>query len=99
MADILNAVRNYLDITWEDPEGDEKLEGIISRGKRYINDISGSENDYEDESSRAFELMLEYVRYARAGALDKFQINYRRELLGLQITERVKYDGQPNTDV
>nr|DAE46641.1 MAG TPA: Head Tail Connector Protein [Caudoviricetes sp.] len=90
MAEIINAVKNHLDITWDDPDSDKKLSGIIERGKRYIDDISGNQNNYEDSSSKAFELLLEYVRYVRCAAFDKFAINYRGELLSLQISERVK---------
>lgn len=33
---LLPGVRNYLDITWDDPAGDRKLVGIILRGMDYI---------------------------------------------------------------
>lgn len=90
MTEIIETVKNYLDITWEDPDSDKKLSGIIERGKRYIDDVSGSQNDYADSHSKAFELLLEYVRYVRCNAFDKFAINYKSELLALQISERVK---------
>ena len=44
---LLEAVRNYLDITWEDYAGDEKLLGIISRGIKYLDGVAGVTLDYE----------------------------------------------------
>ncbi len=88
-ADLLPALRNYLDITWEDAPGDEKLLGIPSRGMDYLNRIAGEELDYGEESQpRA--LLFDYVRYVRSGALDEFQKNYLHELLALQIEKETK---------
>ena len=96
---LLPSARNYLDITWEDPAGDEKLLGILSRGMAYLDGIAGELLDYEPEDSpRA--LLLDYARYVRAGALDEFQRNYQHELLSLQIEkEAARYDSQENTDL
>jgi hypothetical protein len=86
---LLEAVRNYLDITWEDPAGDEKLTGIISRGIKYIDSVAGTELDYTIED-KPRELLFDYCRYVRSNALDEFQTNYLPELLTLQISEEVK---------
>lgn len=95
---LLEAVRNYLDITWEDPEGDKKLSGIIIRGMNYLNDIAGGEMDYTAEE-KPRELLLEYVRYVRSNALDEFQGNYTHELMSLRIKEEVKrYDKAESPD-
>lgn len=85
---LLNDVRNYLDITWEDPAGDEKLSGIISRGMKYIDGIAGKLMDYTLED-KPRELLLEYCRYVRSNALEEFQKNYLPELLTLQMIEEV----------
>jgi hypothetical protein len=91
---LLAAVRNYLDITWTDDAGDEKLSGIISRGMKYINRTGGAEFDYTVED-KPRELLFDYCRYARSGALDEFQKNYLSELLSLQIqTEVTAYNTQ-----
>ena len=87
--ELLEAVRNYLDITWVDAPGDIKLSGIISRGIRYIDSVAGSTMDYSIED-KPRELLLDYVRYVRSNALDEFQTNYMHELLSLQISEEVK---------
>lgn len=89
---LLEAVRNYLDITWEDPAGDEKLSGIIARGMKYLNKAAGAELDYSVED-KPRELLMDYCRYARSNALDEFQGNYLHELLSLQIETAVKAGG------
>ena len=86
---LLDAVRNYLDITWTDADGDLKLIGIILRGIKYINSVAGTELDYTIED-KPRELLFDYCRYVRSNALDEFQTNYLPELLTLQISEEVK---------
>ena len=88
--ELLTAVKNYLDITWEDSAGDEKITGIISRGIKYLNAISGENLDYTVED-KPRELLFDYVRYARSHALNEFQTNYRHELISLQLSQEV-YD-------
>ncbi|HBV85763.1 MAG TPA: hypothetical protein DEF42_03690 [Desulfosporosinus sp.] len=96
---LLEAVRNYLDITWDDVAGDEKLTGIIARGMKYLNQIAGGELDYSEED-KPRELLLDYCLYARSHSLGEFQGNYLHELLSLQIAQEVKrYDQEQNTDI
>ena len=95
---LLTAVRNYLDITWEDPAGDEKLSGILARGIKYINSVAGAELDYTVED-KPRELLFDYCRYVRSNALDEFAINYQHELLSLQIQQEVKDYVAENSDV
>src|SRR5690554_3042378 len=86
---LLIAAKNYLDITWHDPAGDNKLFGIIARGKSYLNKTAGAELDYLAED-KPRELLMDYCRYVRSNALDEFQNNYLPELLTLQISQEVK---------
>ncbi|SDP88808.1 hypothetical protein SAMN04515624_1542 [Eubacterium maltosivorans] len=86
---LLDDVKNYVDMTWEDPESEKKLSGIIARGMAYINRIAGSEQDFTEEA-KPRELLFDYVRYVRAGALDEFAKNYLSELLALQIDKKVE---------
>jgi hypothetical protein len=95
---LLDAVRNYLDITWEDSAGDEKLSGIIARGIRYIDGVAGITLDYTAED-RPRELLLDYCRYVRANALDEFQVNYLHELLSLQIREEMAAYAEENAEL
>ncbi len=86
---LLDAVKNYLDITWNDADGDEKLIGIIARGMKYLDNAAGAELDYTVED-KPRELLMDYCRYVRSNALDEFQTNYLPELLTLQIMEEVR---------
>jgi hypothetical protein len=54
---LLDAVRNYLDITWTDAEGDIKLTGIIARGMKYLDAVAGEELNYSAED-KPRELLL-----------------------------------------
>lgn len=85
---LLKAVKNYLDITWDDPDGDTKLSGIVLRGMRYLDKTAGAELDYTIED-KPRELLMDYCRYVRCNALDEFQRNYLHELLSLQIETAV----------
>jgi len=87
--ELLEAVKNYLDITWTDASSDTKLIGIISRGMARLQDIAGVSLDFTvEDSPRA--LLLDYCFYARANALDEFEKNYLPMLLSLQQREEVK---------
>lgn len=83
LPDLLEEMKNYLDITWEDEAGDRKLCGILSRGRAYLDHLAGKPLDYEAEGA-ARALLFDYCRYVRSGALDEFQKNYLHELLALQ---------------
>lgn len=80
--------KNYLDITWEDEDGDAKLRGILARGMTYLDHAAGVALDY-DEGTAARALLLDYVRYVRAGALQDFGRDFAQELLGLHIAGEV----------
>ena len=95
---LLDAVRNYLDITWEDSAGDEKLSGIIARGIKYIDGVAGIAQNYTIED-KPRELLLDYCRYVRSNALDEFQTNYLPELLHLQIREEVMVYAEENAEL
>jgi len=86
---LLEATRNYLDISWVDTETDTKLTGIISRGMSRIDNLAGVPLDYSlEDLPRA--LLMDYCFYARSNALDEFEVNCLPMLLSLQQREEVK---------
>lgn len=91
---LLSDIKNYLDITWDDPDGDKKLSGLIARGIKYLDNAAGKQLDYTAEG-KGRELLFDYVRYARSNALDEFQGNYLHELIALQMQTEVPDDTQP----
>ena len=81
---LLDEVKNYLDITWETTAGeDEKLSGIIERGKAYLSGKIGR-CDFESETEEK-ELLMNYCMYIRSGRMSDFIRNYRAEIIALQI--------------
>lgn len=83
-SEIIDAVKSYLDITWTlSPQESNKMTGIIERGMKYLDNISGESFDYAVED-KPRELLMDYVRYVRANALDEFQKNYLHELINLK---------------
>lgn len=87
MKTLLIEVKNYLDITWDDTPGDEKLEGMIKRGMAAISGKIGECNFFEETQERA--LLFDYVMYCRAGDLPQFWENYKAEVISLQICRKV----------
>ena len=86
---MLEVVRNYLDITYEDIQTDQKLTGIIEQGRAYLDQIAGRVQDYEtDHVPRA--LLLDYCRYARNNALELFEENFKTDLITLRIGVQVE---------
>lgn len=80
-------VKNYLDITWEDPVEDQKIKGIIRRGMAAIKGKIGECNFYEETQERA--LLFDYVMYAKAGEIPQFWENYKADIISLQIARKV----------
>lgn len=82
-AALLAAAKNYLDITWNDSDGDVKLTGILARGEKYLNGTVGATLDFEAEG-KPQELLLEYARYVRNNALQYFRQDFLAELYALK---------------
>lgn len=80
---LLADVNNHLDNTWKDEARDRKVRGFILSGMVYINDKLGQEADYESDGMPRT-LLLEFVRYARDGAMDLFETNYKSMILAMQ---------------
>lgn len=82
-------IKNHLDITWDDADGDKKLKSMILRGMNVINDRCGAEYDYNNEGMPK-ELLINYVMYARSSAVDEFLQHYASELLRLQLINEME---------
>lgn len=89
MADLpeglLDAVKSYLKITWQDAATDAEVTGYINRGMARLQKIAGASLDFKIEDlPRA--LLLDYCRYARSQALEVFEKNFEAELLDLNFS-------------
>ena len=86
---LLDEIKDYLDITWEDEATDRKYSGLIASGMNYLNEKAGEALDYTVDGE-GLTLLKDYVRYARDGALDVFENNYLHLLLSMQNNRKVK---------
>lgn len=84
---LLVEVKDYLKITWEDE--DNHIQGIINRGKDYLNNLTGTELDFKVEGQPKA-LLLDYCRYAYNNALEYFEENFHKEIRRLILQEAVK---------
>lgn len=87
---LLSDVENQLDVTWSDEATDRKYLGFIASGMSYLDKKAGEALDYTAEDSDGQTLLMEYVRYARDGAMDVFEGNYLHLLTAMQNDRRVK---------
>lgn len=79
---MLTEVKEYLKITWDDE--DEYIQGFIDRGMANLNELTGTELDY-NKNSQAKSLLLDYCRYGYNNALEYFEENFHKEIVRLQI--------------
>lgn len=86
---LLEDVKNYLDITFTDQKSDEKLMGIIDRGIRYLENRAGNEIDFLPETIER-QLLFDLCRYIRSNNLEEFEQNFASELIALRIRNEVK---------
>lgn len=86
---LLAEIKNYLDVTWEDEATDRKYAGLIEAGVNYLEGKAGEVLDFETQPA-ALMLLKDYVRYARDGALDVFENNYRHLILALQHNRKIE---------
>lgn len=81
--ELLADVENYLNITWQDTNTDNKISNLIASASTYLDRKRGSSADYTADGLPRT-LLFEYVRYARDSALDVFETNYRSMILAMQ---------------
>lgn len=86
MADLpeglLNDVKRYLKITWQDDDTDSLITGYIKRGMKRLQDIAGASLDFTEEDLPR-SLLFDYCRYANSQALEVFEKNFESDLLEL----------------
>ena len=96
-TELLEELKNYLDISYTDANTDAKLTGIAKRGMKYLDHVAGETLEYiADDKPK--ELLFEYCRYVRSNALEVFQVNFESELLSLQMQKEVARYQTENAD-
>ena len=87
---MLDKVKDYLRITWEDD--DLLLFSLIDRGKAKMEELSGADLDFSTEGL-ARSLLFDYCRYAYNNTSEYFEENFQREILRLQLMAGVEKGG------
>ena len=86
--ELIQDVKDYLNITWSDPVTDRKVCGWIEAGMTYLDGKRGGYCDYMQPSGSRT-LLMDYTRYARDSALDVFENNFRSQILSMQNERKV----------
>lgn len=90
LKNLLQEIKYYLHISWEDEKTDKNLTGMIKRGMARLNNIAGvSSLDFISEDLPR-QLLFDYVRYANSQALEVFEVNFQSELLSLHINTQAE---------
>lgn len=94
-AELLEALKLDQGVTWSDAATDSSFRNHAAGGMVRIDELLGETCDYTVPGD-ARTLLFEYVRYARAGALDVFEGNYQHTILSAQNRRRLARYAQEN---
>lgn len=86
---LLADAKRANNITWEDEDTDRGLASILLQGMAWLDSRIGAKADYEAEGTPKA-LLLDYSRYARAGARHKFEDDYLSDLLALGMQAEIE---------
>lgn len=91
---LIDTLKTYLDITWDDEHTNAKLAGILARAQTKICAYAGAEPlDFADGTEEQ-QLLLDLCRYMWFNVPENFEANYRHDLIML----RAKYKTEAMTD-
>ena len=88
---MIEKLKTYLQITWDDPQIDARLNVLLEESETAIDGLIGRNLNY-NKDLQARELLFSRVRYAYNNAIEIFAENFAAEILRLQLTEGVKKD-------
>lgn len=81
---MLDEVKRYLAITWDDTDTNDNIQDSIDEGTRYLSDLVGSEINLTTDLE-AKSLLKDYCRYVRNYSLEYFETNFMNKILRLQL--------------
>lgn len=87
---MLEKVKRKINIFFDDEKTDSAITDMINRGKRYLQDVAGSDALDFDSPTAEQELLLEYCLYDWNEKLLEFKTSYVGELNALRQREQVK---------
>lgn len=86
---LLDTLKNYLDITWQDEHTDAKLSGILARAQTKLCAYAGAADLSFTEGTDELQLLLDMCRYVYNNASEDFETNYLADLLMLRAKYKV----------
>lgn len=86
---LLDKLKNYLDITWNDTHTDEKLSGILARAQAKLCAYAGAELTFAENTDEQ-QLLFDLCRYVWNNASEDFEDNYRADLIMLRAKHRTE---------
>ena len=87
---LLDTLKNYLDITWQDTHTDAKLSGILARAQTKLCAYAGVASLSFAEGTDELQLLLDMCRYVYNNASEDFEANYLPDLLMLRAKYKVE---------
>lgn len=81
---MLEEVKKYLAITWDDEITNSQIQNSIDEGIAYLQNIVGSPIIFSSDLI-AKALLKDYCRYVRNYSLELFENNFKDRLIGLQL--------------
>lgn len=90
---LLDELKSYLDITWDDTHTNAKLSGILARAQTKLCAYAGTDVEFS-EGSEELQLLMDMCRYIWNNASEDFETNYLPDLLML----RAKYKTEAMPD-
>ncbi|MBC2048210.1 phage gp6-like head-tail connector protein [Listeria booriae] len=81
--ELLQEVKDYLRITWDDTTEDKRLKNIINRVGAYMERVTGTSFAFVEEDE-AKQLLFDGTRYAHNNAFEYFQENFLGQIQSLQ---------------
>lgn len=94
-AELLEAMKLDQGVTWSDAATDSVFRSRAADGMARIDELLGEPGDYSTPGDARM-LLFEYVRYARAGALDVWEHNYQHSIVAAQNKRRIARYAQEN---
>ena len=88
VLNILEAKRN-LNVTWDDPDTDAKINDVYDAAEAYLSDYAGHGIDYSTNIV-AKQLLKDLARYIWNDCLDEFERRYQSHILALRNTFKVE---------
>ena len=86
---MIEKLKQYLNISWEDDELDKKLINLLEQSKNALTSLMGVSINFEEDEELE-ELLFNRVRYSYNNSLEYFEENFKSEILRLQLQKGVE---------